>query len=115
MKHRNKKIILDRLSNKRGLLLRNLAFSLFDLGRIKTTEAKAKALKPWCEKLMTRAKNDSLHNRRELLKYFPQKLVTKMLKELAPKYRGKNGGYIRLIKLGRRKGDGASMAIIELV
>lgn len=115
MKHRHNKIILDRLSNKRGLLLRNLAHSLFDLGRIKTTEAKAKALRPYCEKLLTRAKTDSLQNRRELLKFFPPKLCAKILKELAPKYRLKKGGYTRLIKLGRRKGDGASMALIELV
>src|SRR5690349_7943817 len=97
-------------------LLANLATSLFEHGRIKTTEPKARALRPYAEKLITHAKKGTLHNRREVLKKIRDKdVVHTLFAEIGPFYADRNGGYTRIIKLEARQGDNAPMAVIELV
>ncbi len=97
-------------------LLANLATSLFSHGRIKTTEAKARALRPYAEKLITHAKKGELHNRREVLKKIRDKdVVHNLFAEIGPFFADRNGGYTRIIKVGPRQGDNAPMAVIELV
>ena len=104
------------------LILSNLATALFEHGRITTTEAKARVLRPVAEKLITKAKKaelgtvQSLHNRREVLKTIRDKSVVHALfTEIAPTFKERPGGYTRITKLGPRKGDNAPMAVIELV
>ncbi|GAB3200397.1 hypothetical protein GCM10027062_19760 [Nocardioides hungaricus] len=103
------------------LILSNLATQLFEHGRITTTEAKARALRPHAEKLITKAKKahlgeNSLHNRREVLKTIRDKSVVHTLfTEIAPTFAERPGGYTRITKIGPRKGDNAPMAVIELV
>ena len=103
------------------LILSNLATQLFEHGRITTTEAKARALRPHAEKLITKAKKahlgeNSLHNRREVLKTIRDKSVVHVLfTEIAPTFAERPGGYTRITKIGPRKGDNAPMAVIELV
>ncbi len=97
-------------------LLANLATSLFEHGRIKTTEPKARALRPYAEKLITHAKKGTLHNRREVMKKIRDKdVVHTLFAEIGPFYSDRNGGYTRIIKVEARKGDNAPMAVIELV
>ena len=97
-------------------LLANLATSLFEHGRIKTTEPKARALRPYAEKLITHAKKGTLHNRREVLKKIRDKdVVHTLFEEIGPFFADRNGGYTRIIKVEARKGDNAPMAVIELV
>ena len=97
-------------------MLANLATSLFEHGRIKTTEPKARALRPYAEKLITHAKKGTLHNRREVLKKIRDKDVVHVLfAEIGPFFADRNGGYTRIIKVEARKGDNAPMAVIELV
>jgi large subunit ribosomal protein L17 len=94
----------------------NLAASLFEHGRITTTEAKAKALRPHAEKLITRAKSGTLADRREVLKVIRNKeILHKLFAEIGPQFAERNGGYTRIIKTMPRKGDNAAMAVIELV
>ena len=98
------------------LILANLATALFEHGRITTTEAKARLLRPYAEKLVTKAKKGDLHNRREVLKTIRDKSVVHTLfTEIAPTFAERPGGYTRITKIGPRKGDNAPMAIIELV
>jgi large subunit ribosomal protein L17 len=98
------------------LILRNLAQSLFEHGKITTTEAKAKRLRPFAEKLITHAKRGDLHARREALKVIRDKAVVhKLFAEIGPSFATREGGYTRIIKTAPRKGDNAPMAIIELV
>jgi large subunit ribosomal protein L17 len=98
------------------LILSNLATQLFEHGRITTTEAKARALRPVAEKLITKAKKGDLHNRREVLKTVRDKSVVHVLfTEIAPTFSERPGGYTRITKVGPRKGDNAPMAVIELV
>jgi large subunit ribosomal protein L17 len=98
------------------LLLANLATSLFEHGRIKTTEPKARALRPYAEKLITHAKKGALHNRREVMKKIRDKdVVHALFAEIGPFFADRNGGYTRIIKVEARKGDNAPMAVIELV
>ena len=98
------------------LILSNLATQLFEHGRITTTEAKARALRPVAEKLITKAKKGDLHNRREVLKTVRDKSVVHVLfTEIAPTFAERPGGYTRITKVGPRKGDNAPMAVIELV
>jgi large subunit ribosomal protein L17 len=106
---------LSRKRDQRRALLKSLAREFFLREKIKTTEAKAKELAIVAEKIITRAKADSLATKRLLLKDFPLKIVQKLIKEIAPRYKERKGGYTRLIKTGPRKEDGAKMAIIELV
>jgi large subunit ribosomal protein L17 len=98
------------------LILSNLATQLFEHGRITTTEAKARTLRPVAEKLITKAKKGDLHNRREVLKTIRDKgVVHKLFTEIAETFTERPGGYTRITKLGPRKGDNAPMAVIELV
>src|SRR5690606_22648805 len=98
------------------LILANLATALFEHGRITTTEAKARRLRPLAEKLITKAKKGDLHNRREVLKTIRDKGVVHVLfTEIAPTFAERPGGYTRITKIGPRKGDNAPMAVIELV
>ena len=103
-------------SSHQKALLANLATSLFEHGRIKTTEPKARALRPYAEKLITHAKKGTLHNRREVMKKIRDKDVVHILfAEIGPFFADRNGGYTRIIKVEARKGDNAPMAVIELV
>ena len=98
------------------LILSNLATALFEHGRITTTEAKARTLRPLAEKLITKAKKGDLHNRRVVLKTVRDKSVVHTLfTEIAPQMAERPGGYTRITKIGPRKGDNAPMAVIELV
>ena len=99
-----------------NLMMRNLARSLFEHERVKTTEAKAKALKPYAERLITKAKHGSIHHRRQVLSVIDDRgVVHKLFDEIGPRFAARNGGYTRVLKLGTRNGDGAPMAIVELV
>ena len=103
-------------SSHQKALLANLATSLFEHGRIKTTEPKARALRPYAEKLITHAKKGTLHNRREVMKKIRDKDVVHILfAEIGPFFADRNGGYTRIVKVEPRKGDNAPMAVIELV
>ncbi|MFD7706932.1 50S ribosomal protein L17 [Streptomyces sp. NPDC059786] len=98
------------------LLLANLAKSLFEHGRITTTEAKARRLRPYAERLVTKAKKGDLHNRRQVLQVITDKSVVHTLfTEIGPRYENRPGGYTRITKIGNRRGDNAPMAVIELV
>ncbi|OBF86001.1 50S ribosomal protein L17 [Mycobacterium sp. 852002-51163_SCH5372311] len=103
-------------SSHQKAILANLATSLFEHGRIKTTEPKARALRPYAEKLITHAKKGTLHNRREVLKKIRDKdVVHTLFAEIGPFFADRDGGYTRIIKVEARKGDNAPMAVIELV
>jgi large subunit ribosomal protein L17 len=103
-------------SSHQKALLANLATSLFEHGRITTTEPKARALRPYAEKLITHAKKGTLHNRREVMKKIRDKdIVHTLFAEIGPFFADRNGGYTRIIKVEARKGDNAPMAVIELV
>lgn len=116
MNHRKKKVTLDRKKGPRKALLSNLICQVVLYEKIKTTTAKAKAIKPLVEKVITRGKNDTLANRRVLLARLPIKsAVKKIFEVLGPRYKERSGGYLRIIKLGNRLGDSAPMAQIELV
>jgi large subunit ribosomal protein L17 len=101
------------------LILANLAKALFEHGRITTTEAKAKRLRPYAEKLITAAKRGDIHARRQVAKVLFGKsgkdVIHTLFTEIGPRYSNRNGGYTRIVKLNPRKGDNAPMAIIELV
>ena len=97
-------------------LLSNLAASLFWEGRIETTLAKAKTLRPYAEKLITKARTGELHDRRRILREIEDtEVVTRLFDEVAPQFKDRAGGYTRILKLGPRRGDGTEMAIIELI
>jgi large subunit ribosomal protein L17 len=103
-------------SSHQKAILANLATSLFEHGRIKTTEPKARALRPYAEKLITHAKKGTLHNRREVMKKIRDKdVVHTLFAEIGPFFADRAGGYTRIIKVEARKGDNAPMAVIELV
>jgi large subunit ribosomal protein L17 len=98
------------------LMLRNLARSLFENERIRTTESKAKLLRPFAERLITKAKDGSVHQRRQVLSVIEDRnVVHKLFSDIGPRFSDRNGGYTRVLKLGTRNGDGAPMALIELV
>jgi large subunit ribosomal protein L17 len=98
------------------LMMANLAASLFAAEGIVTTEAKAKALRPVAEKLITKARKGGLHNHRQVVSYLGDKEMTaKLFEDIAPRYSDRAGGYTRILKLGTRHGDNAPMARIELV
>ena len=97
-------------------ILANLATALFEHGRITTTQAKARRLRPVAERLITKAKRGDLHARRQVLSTIGNKSIVHVLfTEIGPRYGNRNGGYTRIVKIGPRKGDNAPMAIIELV
>ena len=114
--HRVAGLNLSRYKAHRKALLRGLTADLIKHERIKTTLAKAKETRIVAEKLITHGKKGTLHHRRLALSQLPNKqVVKKVFDELAPRYAERPGGYTRLVKLGPRQGDGASMAVIELV
>lgn len=121
MRHRNKTVKLGRLAEHRDALLANQACSLIEHGRIKTTLAKAKAVRPLAEKMITLAKRGNLHARRRALALLRNnsqrtaKAVSKLFTELGPRSADRQGGYTRIIKLGQRPSDSAPMAFIEWV
>jgi len=116
MRHQKKTIRLGRTAEHRRALLANQVCSLIEHQRIKTTLAKAKAVRPLAEKMVTLGKNGSLHARRTALAVLRQKnAVKKLFDEVAPRSTSRNGGYTRIVKLGQRKSDSASMAFIEWV
>jgi len=116
MRHQVKGKILDRQKGPREMMLRNLAASIVMYEKVKTTEAKAKAVKPLVEKIITTAKENNLTSRRRLIAILPQKLaVKKAMEVLGKRYENKKGGYTRIVKMVARQGDGAKMVQIELV
>ncbi len=116
MRHAKKGKKLGREKAPRKALLNNLATSIILYEKVITTEAKAKAIRPLVEKLITRAKVKSVHNKQILNKTLKdKKAVQKILDIIGPKYKERKGGYTRIIKMGRRLGDGALQAQIELV
>ena len=116
MRHGVKKAKLQRTATHRKSLLANQACSLIKHGRIITTLAKAKALRPYVEKLITLGKTNTLHNRRQALATLPQALVVrKLFTEVAEAVKDRQGGYTRIVKLGQRKTDSAPMALIEII
>ncbi len=116
MRHGKRFNHLGRKAGHRKALLRNLAISLIEHKRIKTTLAKAKALRQFIEPLVTKAKNDSMHNRRVVFSYLQNKeAIKELFGPLAAKVGERAGGYVRVIKLGFRRSDGAEMALIEFV
>lgn len=103
-------------SQHQKAIMANLAASLFAAESIVTTEAKAKALRPVAEKLITKAKHGGLHNHRLVMSFLRDKdMAHKLFEEIGPRYEGRSGGYTRVLKLGTRHGDNADMAVIELV
>ncbi|MDX9893019.1 MAG: 50S ribosomal protein L17 [Patescibacteria group bacterium] len=116
MRHRQKTKILDRKKESREALLRSLATSIILYEKVKTTKAKAKAVKPMVEKLITVSKENNLTSRRKLLDVlYHKKAVKKALEVLGPRYKERRGGYTRIVKIGTRQGDGAEMVQIEFV
>ncbi len=116
MRHRNAGRKLNRTSEHRRALLMNLAKSLIRHEQITTTLAKGKELRPYVEKLITKAKKGGLANRRLVLaKLQDEEMTRKLFGELAERYRDRPGGYVRVLKAGFRQGDNAPMAIVELV
>jgi large subunit ribosomal protein L17 len=107
---------LGRASDQRMAMLRAMVTYLLENGRIETTVARAKEVRPLAEKMITLGKKNTLASRRQALAFITKEdVVTKVFSELAPKYESRNGGYTRIIKTGPRRGDCAEMAIIELV
>ena len=117
MRHHNKNRKFGRERNQRRALLRSLALSLIIRKKIKITEAKAKELRPYIEKIVTQARTNTLNSRRIILSrlFNRDKEIKKLFDEIAPKYKDRKGGYTRIIKLLPRKSDSAKMAIIEFV
>lgn len=115
MRHKKKKNKLTRSKDQRRALLRSLASSLILKEKILTTENRAKKLRPFLEKNISRARKDTLANKKLLLKNFSPFVVDKLMKEIGPRYKKRSGGYSRIIKTNPRKADSARMAIIELV
>lgn len=117
MKHHNANRKFGRVRNQRTALLRSLAFALLRDEKIQTTEAKAKELRPYIEKMITRGKKDTLANRRLIEQELngQQKLIGKLFTDIGPRYKERAGGYTRITKLGGYVSDGRSRALIELV
>jgi len=116
MRHRVKGKKLRRDSAQRKALLRSLVTSFLEKERIRTTLAKAKATRPIAEKMITLAKKDSLHSRRLALSFiYKREVVKKLFSDIGPRFSERPGGYARIIKIGPRAGDGAEMALLELV
>jgi len=116
MKHRRGFNPLERMPNHRKAMLRNMATSLFKYERIVTTRAKALAVRSYAEKIITRAKEDSVHNRRLVsARLFSEAMVAKLFMDIGVRMKERAGGYTRVLKLGERYGDGAEMVILELV
>lgn len=116
MRHRAKGRQLSRTSSHRRALLNNMATSLFAHGRIITTEAKAKELRPFAERLITLARRGDLHARRLVERRIKDRdAIAVLFREIGPRFAARPGGYTRILKLGHRDGDGADIARIELL
>jgi large subunit ribosomal protein L17 len=115
MRHGNHNRKFGRKTGPRRAFLKSLARSLVLKGRINTTEARAKEIRPMVEKLVTRGKVNSLASQRALVSALGDEVAAKKLLETAKQYKERNGGYLRIVKMGPRKGDAANMAIIEFV
>ena len=116
MNHRNGFNPLSRTTAHRRAMSRNMVTSLFRYERITTTKSKALEVRKSAEKLITRAKEDTVHNRREAAKFISdEKILNKLFTEIGPRMKERNGGYTRVLKLGFRQGDAADVVILELV
>lgn len=116
MNHKSGFNALSRTHSHRRAMLRNMVTSLFRFERITTTKAKAKAARSKAEKLITRAKVDNVHNRRQVARYISdERVLNKLFTDIAPRMKDRPGGYTRILKLGFRQGDAADIAILELV
>ena len=116
MRHRNAGFKLGRVTAHRWALFRNLLVALFRHERIQTTEAKAKAMRGLADQMITLAKRDNLHTRRQVLAMVPDaEVVGQLFGTIAPRFGDRNGGYTRIIKAGRRPGDNAPMVLLELM
>ncbi|MDR0663647.1 MAG: 50S ribosomal protein L17 [Spirochaetaceae bacterium] len=116
MKHLRGFNPLERMAAHRKAMVRSMMTSLFNKERIKTTKAKALEVRRFAEKLITRAKVDSVHNRRiASSRLYDEGIVAKLFTEIGPRMKDRNGGYTRIVKLGRRYGDAAEIVILELV
>lgn len=116
MRHRHKGRQLSRTASHKKATMRNMATALFRHGRIETTTAKAKELRPYAERLITLAKRGDLHARRlAAAKIQDRTVLGALFDDIAPRFSERPGGYTRILKLGNRKGDAAEMSLIELV
>lgn len=116
MRHQKKKVTLDRKKGPRQALLRNLTTSVILYEKVRTTLAKAKAVQPLVEKMISLGKQKNLTARRQMYAFFPiEQPVKKIVEDISGRYAERKGGYTRIIKIGPRKGDGAEMVLIELV
>ena len=116
MRHRNAGFKLGRNTSHRRALLRNLVTSVLEEDRVQTTVAKAKAVRPHIEKMITLGKKGDLHSRRQALAFLrTDHAVKRLFDVVAPRYGGRNGGYLRIIRTGFQQGDGAAKAFIELL
>ncbi len=107
---------LGRSSDHRKAMMRAMVTFLFETGKIETTVTRAKEVRAVAEKMITLAKQNTLHSKRQALAYITKEgVVKKLFDEIAPKYADKNGGYTRIVKIGPRRGDAAEMCIIELI
>lgn len=115
MRHRKKGRELSRTRSHKRAMLRNMATSLFLHERIRTTEAKAKELRPYAERLITLARNGDVHSRRQARRHIADReVLQKLFDQIGPRFKDRPGGYTRILKLGARRGDGAELALIEL-
>lgn len=116
MRHRKAGLKLNRTSSHRKAMFRNMVTSLFKHERIRTTDVKAKELRRWADNLITLAKRGDLHARRQALAIVMEKdVVHKLFENAAEKYSSISGGYTRIVKLGRRRGDAAPISLVELI
>ncbi len=116
MRHRAKGRQLSRTSTHRRAMLNNMATSLFEHGRVVTTEAKAKELRPFAEKLITLPRRGDLHARRLVQRKIKDRdTLSRLFSDIGPRFAARPGGYTRILKLGHREGDGADVARIELL
>lgn len=115
MRHSNTNRKFGRESNQRRALMRTLAVNFIRDEKIKTTEAKAKELRPLVEKLVTKAKIGALAQRKAVIAKIGKTSATKLFEKIAPKYKERKGGYARIVKMPRRRGDSSRIAIIEFV
>jgi len=116
MRHRKAGNQLGRNTSHRRAMLRNMVTSLLKYEQIETTDAKAKAIRPIAEKMITLAKRGDLHARRQALSYMQDKEVThRLFDQLKDRFSSREGGYLRIVKKGSRKGDGASISVVQLL
>lgn len=116
MRHRKASLKLNRTSSHREAMFRNMVTSLFKHDRIKTTDVKAKELRRWADNLITLAKRNDVHARRQALSILREKeVVHKLFAEANEKYASRSGGYTRIVKMGRRPGDAAPISMVELI